>query len=200
MDTFFCLPLPCAPFWNFTFSPCPFQSGKVTYRQSKFYGVCENRKLLRNDVALRQLDDFLRRLVAQNSSDLTPLTSVKNETTQQRQRAIDLHSEIHSLNAEIDNMIVKESKAPDNIRDKYATQIKHASERLSTLEKELKHTESTLESPSVLRTRQTVYSELVSMGLNSFWQLAPHEINQRLHKLLGKHRFMVDTGEIIELR
>lgn len=131
---------------------------------------------------------------------MTPLLKTNADEDRQQARAAQLAADITALDKEIDMMILKQSKAPANVEDRYTRQIERASERRAILESDLKRTQATLEAPAVTRARQLAYEYIAGTGLKEFWQQAPHEVNQWLHRLMGRHRFVVQAGEIINVR
>lgn len=171
-----------------------------TYRHYKTGKLCSNRKNMRDELAQEQISDFLERLLAQDTFDFVLLTSGADSAQRSRQDADSLTVEINKLRGEIDTMIVRQSKAPANVQDNYARQIDRASERLAVLESNLKQTVSSVESPVIERGRTLAYERLQASGLAALWELPAGEINQLLHALMGKHRFIVSDGEIIEVR
>jgi DNA invertase Pin-like site-specific DNA recombinase len=171
-----------------------------TYRHHKLNAVCTNRKQLRDDVAEDQIDDFLKRYLRQNRTELKPPVSNDGEAKQKIKRAADLRHKIVRLKAEIDALIVSQAKAPENVRDRYTRLIEQASGRLTRLENDLRQAESAIEPPAVKRARQLAYDQVTRIGLESFWQLPPQEINEILHRFMGRHRFVVQDGAIIDIR
>ena len=171
-----------------------------TYRHSQTGQACTNRRLLRNDVAEDQINDFLVQLLAQEHLDFVLLTSERDDVERARQNAESLQHEIAKLQSEIGTMIVRQSQAPSNVQDSYSRQIDQASQRLAILESNLKRAAVSVEGPAIVSARQLAYERLQTMGLPALWQLSPSEVNQLLHALMGKYCFAVTDGEIIDVR
>ncbi len=171
-----------------------------TYRHYKLGQVCENRLLLRDTKAEEQIDAFLERLLLLKRPDWSALSSTDDADARNRARLVQLECDIVSLKAEINTLITRQAKAPDNVQELYAEQITEASQRLTILHSDLQRTAIEVEPLSVSQARQLAYETLVEMGLDDFWQLPPHEINQTLHRLMGRYRFVVQNGSIIDVR
>ncbi len=171
-----------------------------TYRHYRLGAVCDNRKLIRDDTAQEQIAAFLSRYLAQNAPDLTPFLQGESESYRQQTRAEQLRGEIAALRLQIDRLITSQSQAPNNIYEQYTRQIEQASGKLALLEGDLQRTEAVLEPPIVTMGREMAYTDLSQRGLQAFWGQAPREINQAMHRIMGKHRFAVQDGEIIGIR
>lgn len=171
-----------------------------TYRHYRIGQVCTNRRLLRNDVAQTYIDAILKTLLAEDSPDVTRLLSGNEEVDQRRRQIEQVRSQIVATNRRINRLIQRQADAPDNVADNYARQIEQAAQQLTGLENTLKQLESTMESPSAQKARQAAYDQIRRMGPEAFWLCQPYEINQILHELMGKHRFVVKDGEIIGIQ
>lgn len=171
-----------------------------TVRHIKLGGKCSNTKMIPDSVAQEQIDDFLSRYLAQGQPDLAPLLRIDSEESKHARRRDLLKVEITALQAQIDRVIIAQSTAPANVYDNYTRQIEQFSQRLTTLEGDLKRTEAQLEPPIVSRGRFQAYEQLSELRLERFWKLPAHEINQILHRVMGKHRFVVEEGLITDVR
>ena len=74
--------------------------------------------------------------------------------------------------------------------------------QINTRLKNMKVTRDTLQAKTVETQRttviqQTTLEELAEMSLEAFWNQESRYINQVLHRLMGKKRFLLLDGEII---
>ncbi|MCC7446788.1 MAG: recombinase zinc beta ribbon domain-containing protein [Anaerolineae bacterium] len=159
---------------------------------------CSNKRLIRETLVIEQVNDLLVRWMALTNPDIQ-LFVRPSEDKERQQRAISLRTEIDQLRAEIDTLIMRQAKAPLSVQDMYAQQIEQRAARLTVLGENLKVAETKTESPAITHSRELSYAELQALGLERFWQLPSREINQWLHRLLGKHRFSVADGLIVDL-
>ena len=162
--------------------------------------VCPNRRQLRDDVAQVQIDDFLKRLIDSDTWDIGTLSSHAGEGAQKQTRLETLKVDIDNIRAQTATLISRQSQAPLNVQELYAAQIEQASKRLAILEEDLRRELTEAESPSAVRDRELAYQDLLAMGRESLWTSSPGEINQLLHRLIGKLRFVAMSGEIVDVR
>lgn len=111
-----------------------------------------------------------------------------------------LTQDVARLKAQIDTLVRRQSTAPDNVQDVYATQISEAAEEKKT--KETRLAQSQAQHQRIIEQTQQQHAALkaiVDYG-EGFWTLPEARINQYLHRLLGDLRIAVDKGEIVALQ
>ncbi len=138
-------------------------------------------------MATRDWDAFFSTPHAGQSPDLE-LQSVMDEITQTNRRIL--------------RMIDDQSKQSSaSVIDLYEKKILTAGERLDHLNArlaELTHQSTVTHQSS--QQREYTLTELIDMGLDTFWQLPPAQINQLLHRLMGNRRLEALEGRIISTR
>lgn len=173
--------------------------GCKSRRQGKYSPVkCDQKKRIRNDIAVEQLKRFFNRMTAMKLTDVADMvTSARKYVDNARIES--LKQETAQLEQEIDVMIIEQAKAPVSIRERYQRLINEAAERQEAIDKLLKDAIAEQDSISEAQSRVLAFREMMSMG-DKFWQLKTREINQMLHRVMGKIRFVVRDGRITGVR
>jgi DNA invertase Pin-like site-specific DNA recombinase len=160
---------------------------------------CTNRTMLHDSVAAQQIGEFLAAWIALKRSDIEAVLNASSDTSQESRRTELLQREIDELTEELDRLINAQKKeALAVVRERYALQIDETGQRLEILYANLKEAQQTGEPADVIIARQVAYNYVSSLSQENFWSLPSREINQLLHALMGKHRFLVRKGKIID--
>lgn len=113
-----------------------------------------------------------------------------------------VEAEIARINAQIIRMIEDQSRQDSPaVIQLYEDKIKAAGERLDILNTrldELKLQDATTQHTT--HQREYTLNEIAQMGLSAFWKLPNGEINQMLHRLMGRRRLEVLDAQIIATR
>jgi hypothetical protein len=113
-------------------------------------------------------------------------------------RVEQLDREIAALELEARSLIRQQMKAGSELQSIYQEELAQINTRL----KNMKVTRSTLKSKVAATERtteiqQATLRELAELSLEAFWKQESRYINQVLHRLMGKKRFLLLDGEII---
>jgi len=156
---------------------------------------CKNRKYLREDIADKQIRDFLMRWREAERLDFAYTTDKPDYTL----RLSALAEEIATIERRLEQLILHQATAPANTQDIYTRQIEEASKQLDNLQIEQRRIEAVSESPQMRNIRQLAYDELVQKGVDWLYEQPDRVINQTLHRLLARHQFIVQNGAIVGL-
>lgn len=160
--------------------------------------ACANSRHLPDEKARRQITDFLARWIRLARPDIPAPKDPHHDAVL---RADSLRAELAGLEAQIDRLLSGQMQAPENLQPFYAERLAGESARLDALRAALRRAESEVEPPAVRAERVVAYDDLISMAqekLDRLWD-DPRRANQLLHRLLGRHRFVVRDGEIVDL-
>lgn len=164
--------------------------------------ICPNRTYAPVRVLDAQVAEFLQMwLDLIPDEQLAPPTLVGSARPRDAAVQCDaIRREIASLTRRIEQMILSQSTAPTNVTHIYAKQIETASQQLDTLRLELVRVEAETEPASVEIARTLTLEEIRATGIQRFMAMPALAFNQAMHRLLGKFKFFVQDGEIVDLR
>lgn len=160
--------------------------------------TCNQNKLIREDKVIRYVDGVLRQLIGADRPDLFIVTEDNGADVARRIRGVE--KDLAEADKRLADLIEKQIAAPAAAQYKYAEKIEQTGAQIDILRRNLANLQRTTESPSVRANRQKHFEALKSMGLPTFWAQEPTYINQVLHAIIGKYRFIVDQGEIVRIR
>ncbi|MCC7449194.1 MAG: recombinase zinc beta ribbon domain-containing protein, partial [Anaerolineae bacterium] len=163
----------------------------------KFPNPCVNSRQVREDQVQEHINDFLARLLARRTWDVTALLPKRQAL---HTRITDLQQEIAAVETQVQTMIMQQAKAPEAVQEYYTALIAKEADRLSVLKRNLEKALAQDESPAGQDTRKHAFHELEALGLERFWQQDNRTINQFLHRLMGKTRFVVRNGAIEDIK
>jgi len=173
--------------------------GCLSRRQGKFSPVkCDQRKRIRDDIAVEQLKAFFKRMAERHLNDVSEMV-INPKRYVVTTRIESLKQELDALEQEIDVMIIEQSKAPIAVRERYQRLIVEADERRATLKGLLASAMTDIDSVSETESRRLAFDEMMHLG-DRFWELETRQINQVLHRVMGRIRFVVRNGRIIDVR
>lgn len=126
----------------------------------------------------------------------TPEAFLPSERTKDNRIEL-LDEEIEVAEKRVRRLIQKQVAADEAVQDIYADEIQSASEQITILRRarDAAYADS-LQTTRDQQDRQQVYAELAEIGLAKFWELPRRQINQYLHRLMGKRRLLVLDGHI----
>jgi hypothetical protein len=159
---------------------------------------CENGMKIRESRAIEQINHYLQLWLDRKQPDIIAI--VETSATKGADEAQAIQSDIDSLTAEITALVALQRKASALVQEDYARQIEALAQRREILKARLAAVQDTVEPVAMIEARHLAYETLSAMGLNEFWRQESRQINQMLHALLGRARFIVDKGKIIDLR
>lgn len=157
---------------------------------------CDNVKSISDSQALKQIRPIVAEILRHGNLSVA-IPNLSQDTTQQTIGAIE--TEIEMVEDQIATMIMKQSTAPDTLRDSYDKALVSAGERLSILKERLSSLQSDKQMTDARQHgSMSAINDIANLG-ESFWSLTDNEINQALHRLLGHYRFAMLDGEIVGL-
>jgi DNA invertase Pin-like site-specific DNA recombinase len=156
---------------------------------------CDQGKVISDPKVIDYFSGLLEQIMAAKSTDA--VFNDSNSDMSKAQQLKQLRQETAELEKSIGEMIVQQSRAPQNVQAIYSKQILEASERLEILRRNMAELKKFTESPSIMVARQQAITDLIDMGVEAFWEQSPSRINQTLHRLMGKRRLIVDQKVII---
>ena len=158
-------------------------------------GECQNRQSISFVFLQKYFDAMLRAHIQHNQMTLLTLENNVIDTSP-------LEAEHARLSKEIDYLIESEINAPNaDVRARYKAQVAVRTEQVTTLERRIREAQEA-NTRSETQRRQSAYtmSELQSMTLEQFWAQSDTAINQFLHRVVGRRRFIARGKEIIDLK
>jgi hypothetical protein len=136
-------------------------------------------------------------MIERQSTDIfTEMSEPVQEDTELRVQQLD--GEIATLEIEARSLIRQQAKAGAELQAIYQEELAQINTRL----KNMKVTRDTLQSKVTVKEattdlQQSTLKDIAEMSLEAFWKQESRYINQVLHRLLGKKRFLLLDGEII---
>lgn len=158
---------------------------------------CNNTKHLNERRLIEQVNELLKQMLARESTDI--FNDAKEEQTQDiTQKVAQLNEEIATLELEARRLIRQQAKAGAEIQQIYQEELEQIDSRLSNM-KSARDTLAlkTMAAQKSSLTQQVTLDELAQLSLEAFWKKESRYINQVLHRLMGKKRFLLLDGEII---
>ncbi len=142
------------------------------------------------------MSHYLKQMLEQNSADV--FTHPNPQQTGVKVRVAELAGEIAHLEQEARTLIREQAKAGAELQAIYQQELAQINTRLGNMRvtRESLQAKLTVEQESSA-VQQATLDELAAMSLEVFWQQESRYINQMLHRLMGKKRFLLLDGEII---
>lgn len=157
---------------------------------------CTNNRIMSEKRLIVLMNAYLKQMLERNSTDVFSAPEIHHEN--HKSRIERLNREIEVLQLEARQLIREQAKAGAELQGIYHEELAQIEVRL----KNMKVTRDSL-AAKVVETQQTTtvqqvtLEELATMSLEAFWKQESRYINQILHRLLGKKRFLLLDGEII---
>jgi DNA invertase Pin-like site-specific DNA recombinase len=166
------------------------------YEQSATRPDCSERKHISEKKAKAYIDNRLRQMI-ENGNPTSFLPSHKNETQSNKKQLKEIQTELENIDKQIRRMIMKQADTDDiSLQSMYDDEIKTAMERLRILqgrERELMQEAA----QNNIASQQRAFEEIAEMTVEKFWEQDSTKINQLLHRLMGKSRFVVQAGVVV---
>ena len=157
---------------------------------------CSNKRIMSEKRLIALMNDYLKQMLERNSTDVFNAPDSKQMDHQSRIES--LCREIEALELEARQLIREQAKAGTELQGIYQEELAQINTRL----KNMKVTRDALQAKAVetqqtTAVQQATLEELAAMSLEAFWKQESRYINQTLHRLRGKKRFLLLDGEII---
>lgn len=170
---------------------CPASKGRASILPD-----CNNGRIMNEKRLVALMNDYLKQMLERNSTDVFNAPDVQQEDHQSRIER--LCREIEALELEARQLIREQAKAGAELQAIYQEELAQINVRL----KNMKVTRDALQAKAVetqqtTAVQQATLEELATMSLEAFWKQQSRHINQTLHRLMGKKRFLLLDGEII---
>lgn len=142
------------------------------------------------------VNGYLKQMLERNSTDV--FREPDSQQTRQQSRIETLGREIDALELEARSLIREQARAGTELQALYQEELAQINARL----KNMKVTRDNLQVKQAVVQQTTALQdatldEIAAMSLEAFWQQESRYINQVLHRLMGKKRFLLLDGEII---
>jgi hypothetical protein len=189
----------CGSFWSTQVKQSADYRGVIcpaSKARSSALPRCSNKRIMNEKQLITLMNDYLRQMLERNSTDVFNAPATEQHNHQSRIER--LGREIEALELEARHLIREQAKAGTELQAIYQEELAQINTRL----KNMKVTRDALQA-KVVETQQTTavqqatLKELAVMSLEAFWKQESRYINQTLHRLLGKKRFLLLDGEII---
>ncbi|HRL11423.1 MAG TPA: recombinase family protein [Aggregatilineales bacterium] len=157
---------------------------------------CSNRRILNEKRLIALVNGYLKQMLERNSTDV--FREPDSQQTRQQSRIETLGREIDALELEARGLIREQARAGTELQALYQEELAQINVRL----KNMKVTRDNLQVKQAVVQQTTALQdatldEIAAMSLEAFWQQESRYINQVLHRLMGKKRFLLLDGEII---
>ena len=157
---------------------------------------CNNKRVMNQKRLIALTNEYLKQMLEQDTTDVFNITTPSLDDF--RSRSDELQREIENLELEARNLIREQIKAGSELQGIYQQELDQINARL----KNMKATRDSLQAKNIAEQQTTAIQratleELAEMSLEAFWQQESRVINQTLHRLMGKKRFLLLDGEII---
>jgi hypothetical protein len=158
---------------------------------------CVNRGLLRNDVAEKWIDAWLRKLIS--ADDIRPFFGVTVEAVSPADRMSEIEKQIDEAEAQIDALIRAQSRAAIAVQGRYDAQIAALDAQINGLNVALREIEAPIIADAAADATRRQALDAIAPIIDGFWQQPPLVISQMLTKLLGDKRFIMRNREIVQI-
>src|SRR5258708_14986117 len=160
---------------------------------------CSQGYYLRHDRMQKQVTGFFKRINEFKTYDIGDLAR-GNDKKHLRDEIGDVEKRIAAVQKQINTMIIRQADAPESIQEDCVAEIRRVSEQRDALKKCLQSLQSQLESsPAPAKDRRIAAEENMN-NLDKFWTRPNRETNQVLHRAMGKRRFVVRDGQVVDVR
>lgn len=112
--------------------------------------------------------------------------------------AIMLRQQVDTLSQQARRLIEKQAAAPDSLRDLYDEQIEALGAQVAAARERLAAMQVYRPAREDIDAQQRQLDEIAAMTLERFWKLPSNQINQHLHALMRRRRWVVLNGEIVD--
>lgn len=142
------------------------------------------------------IDDRLRQMLeAETIQHFFPDQKLEKQKNHQRVREI--RKNIQTIEKTLRRIILDKAKSDDaNLLSIYESEIENHIVKLNMMKKQLKQLENLVERDDTT-IQQRAYEDIAQMSVDVFWQQENTYINQILHRLIGRKRFVVLNGEFV---
>lgn len=158
---------------------------------------CEQRRSMNETRVQEYIDKLLREAIA--AEDVTIFSGHEADETKELDTRIKLlEKEVEELTHQGKRLLNLYMRQPDDssLAPVYEEQMTSVEEQLKRLTAELERTRVARLSTRERRDQELTLSE-IAQGFNHFWHQPPRVINQKLHALMGKRRFVLLDGEVV---
>lgn len=156
---------------------------------------CSNTRGYNEKRMIERVSEFLQQMLEQNTPDIF------NDDVQQPnydQQLTRLEDDISQLEAQARVLIRKQATAEENIQRLYDDELIKISEQLHCMKEARLRLQTEASSAYQSTTIQyTTLEQLAEMTVETFWQQESRVINQMLHRLMGKRKFVILNRELI---
>lgn len=176
---------------------------RCAYRQRRYFNVCHSKRVIRDDKVQEYLNDFLDSLLSLHPTNFAAFIGESDTQVQEIERNIArLSAEKEETQRQIDALIRTQAQHRDPVvQDSYTRLIAESGERSRVITEQLiQLQEQIAETDHVVQARQAAIDDIEKLTLKKFWKASPRFINQTLHRILGRFRFVVLNGEITGVR
>jgi DNA invertase Pin-like site-specific DNA recombinase len=166
----------------------------------RYANPCSQCKQAKDRSIQDQIANLLKRLDALHIYDLIHLRSATPDNSSLANQIQSLTDEITRSHKKLDTLIRRQSSASSEAAEEsYQSQINEISDQIGILKSRLRILEGQSENVESRNARILATKDIIAKG-ESFWQQNPRIINQALHAALGKNRFVLLHGEIVDIR
>lgn len=178
--------------------------GNTTYRGIRCAGTgktlklqpCDNRGATSERKLIVWVNEYLEQMLQQKSTEVFGTQLSQEVSVQSKLETLD--ADITKLEDQARVIIRKQISAEESLQRIYDEEIAKLGEELRIVkEVRLKMQGEVSTSQHLQTVQQMTLEELASLTLETFWQQESRYINQILHRLMGKRRFIILKGEII---
>jgi hypothetical protein len=169
---------------------CPASAGRPRLPK------CGNRSIMNERRIIARIDEFLRQMLRENTTNIFEDTNPDSPRFQERITA--LAAEIDELERQARALIRKQLSAIEDIQNLYdeelqkiGIQLKNMKDGLSRLQGE------SLAAQQTTAVQQATLEELADLTLEKFWLQESRVINQMLHRIMGNRRLVILNKEVI---
>ncbi len=176
--------------YNYTALRC-----NTRYETSPTRPECVSKHYLSAKRIKSYVDKRLREMLAVGNPN-TFVSNVVPDTEGNTIRIAKVEHDIEELQQQIQRMILKQANVDILLQDQYEQAIFNSGVKLKALKANLKELQQNASQNEPL-DRKLAFEEISRLTVDGFWEQPELVINQILHRLMGKKRFVAKDGEII---
>lgn len=157
---------------------------------------CNHRRVMSERKIITRIDEFLGQMLCTNTTDIFNAQQPETSHTQERIALYD--EEIASAEDKIRALIRKQITAGEDIQYIYDEELDKLNVQLKTMkEARTRLKGESLAAQTTTSNQQVTLEELAELTLEKFWHQESRKINQMLHRIMGKRRLVILSGEVI---
>ena len=157
---------------------------------------CDNRGVWSERKVIARIDEFLRQMLRENTTNI--FEDASPDSLHFQERITTLTAEIEELESQARTLIRRQLTATENIQKLYDEELQKIGIQLKNMQDGLSRLQGeSLAAQQTTAVQQATLEELADLTLENFWLQDSRVINQMLHRIMGNRRLVILNKEVI---